>query len=894
MNTPKTQYHWFCLTSSVALVQLMFTVNSHAAIFTVMTTADSGAGSLRQAITDANAFAGTDTIAFNISDTGPHTIQPLSALPVITEPVVIDGYTQSGAQPNTLEHGDNAKLMIVLDGSQAGDDPLGFTPVYGLEIDCGSTTVRGLVVANFADSGIYLWDKGGNVIQGNFIGTDWTGVNAQGNGFRSYWRGHAAVLMAVSSDNLIGGTTPGARNLISGNLFGVRIDPGDRNLIQGNFIGTDASGMQAVPNLEAGIYIYGTQAGQESIGNVVGGGAPGAGNLISGNRKSNPTWPTDIGYGIMAQDRGGTVIQGNRIGTDVTGKVKLGNQLGVLVSEWDLPSGTSGALIGGTGPGEGNLISGNDYIGLQLGGTASKVVQGNLIGTDVSGSEALGNGKDGISLIYGTGCLIGGTMPEARNVVSCNGSYGIEVLYSDHNFVQGNFIGTDITGTKALPNSEGIALMSSANNLVGGVTPGARNVISGNGNIGVDIRGSGNKLQGNFIGTDFSGTEALGNFNYGIILYGPAKDNEVGGVELGAGNLISGQDSGYAIYMNGLDVTGTRVKGNLIGTDVTGVHPLGNTVGVAINGANDSVIGGSESGAANVIAHSSYYGVVVYMEQGPGVRNAIRGNSIFDNNRLLVSWMLGLDLGGDGVTPNDPLDADAGPNNLQNYPTITSASTSSGGVQIQGTLDSTPNTTFTLDFYANAAADLSGHGEGETYLGAVTVATDASGSVSFKANLPKMVPTGQIITATATDPEGNTSEFSGQSPPVTYAAFSFVGFLPPIGGADATGGSFDHPVRTFKNGSTIPVKFTISSDGAPVLTGIHRLQAIKYSDATTAATPIDATPQDAATTGNQFRLTDSQWHFNLDTKAAGMTAGIWQLVATLSDGSQHYVWIQIK
>ncbi len=147
------------------------------------------------------------------------------------------------------------------------------------------------------------------------------------------------------------------------------------------------------------------------------------------------------------------------------------------------------------------------------------------------------------------------------------------------------------------------------------------------------------------------------------------------------------------------------------------------------------------------------------------------------------------------------------------------------------------------------------------------------------------------VTCTATDASGNSST---RSFTVTRAALGFAGFLAPIGGADATGGSFASPVRTFKNGSTIPVKFTASCDGAPVLTGVHRLQAVKYASATTGDEPIDATPQDTASTGNQFRLADSQWHFNLDTKGTGMSVGIWQLIATLSDGSQHHVWIALK
>ncbi len=132
------------------------------------------------------------------------------------------------------------------------------------------------------------------------------------------------------------------------------------------------------------------------------------------------------------------------------------------------------------------------------------------------------------------------------------------------------------------------------------------------------------------------------------------------------------------------------------------------------------------------------------------------------------------------------------------------------------------------------------------------------------------------------------------SPPCGSCSLVFTGFLAPISGADATGGSFASPLRTFKMNSTIPVKFSATCNGSPAVTGIHTLQVIKYSDATTPGTPIDATPSDAATTGDQFRLTGTDWHFNLDTRATGMSKGIWLFVATLSDGSQHTAWIQIK
>ena len=179
-----------------------------------------------------------------------------------------------------------------------------------------------------------------------------------------------------------------------------------------------------------------------------------------------------------------------------------------------------------------------------------------------------------------------------------------------------------------------------------------------------------------------------------------------------------------------------------------------------------------------------------------------------------------------------------------------------------------------------------------TFAATATDNCDPNPTITYSIQPGSGFPVGTTpVTCTATDSSGNQSSCTFN---VTRAPLGFTGFLSPVGGADATGGSFSSPVRTFKLNSTIPVKFTSDCAGSPVLSGVHRLEVIQYTSQTNADPPIDATPTDAATTGDEFQLNGSQWQFNLDTKATGMTPGIWLLQATLSDGSQHTAWIQIK
>lgn len=714
---------------------------------------DDGSGNctLRAAIQQANATAGTDTIAFNIPGVGPHTIQPTSALPPITDPVIIDGYTQPGASTNSNGPGlgTNALLKIELNGSSAGSG------ANGLTISAGNSTVRGLVINRFAANGIGLVTNGGNTVEGNFLGTNPAGTADLGNSI------HGVVI--GSPGNTIGGTSPGARNVISGNnVFGIEISGAGGNHVQGNFIGTNAAGTGKIFNSAHGIFIF------RSPNNTIGGTVPGARNIISGNGNGFFTAP---GIQIHEIQSTGNVVQGNFIGTDVTGTVDLGNtHVGVLIVR------APGNTIGGTTAGARNVISGNNTRGVEIQGAAAtgNVVQGNFIGTDVTGTADLGNSEAGIFL-FAPNNTIGGTVAGAGNVISGNNFFaGVGIITAGPSFpatgnvVQGNFIGTDATGTVDLGNSGfGVWLVGAVGNIIGGTALGARNVISGNDFRGIQIHGGGapgNQVQGNFIGTDVTGTLDVGNSAEGVFLFF-ASGNTIGGTTPAARNVISG-NNGDGVEIEGSDTgaTGNQVQGNFIGTQADGTSPLGNSFhGVLIRvgfGTPGNAIGGTASGAGNAIAFNGGDGVFVESSTG----NAIRRNSIFSNSGL------GIDLGTNGVTLNDAGDGDTGANKLQNFPIVTSGTSGGGSTTVQGTLNSTPNTTFALEFFSNAFCDPSNFGEGQNSIGSGAVTTDGTGNASFAFNFPIEVALPQFITATATDPSGNTSEFSNCGPAADLSA----------------------------------------------------------------------------------------------------------------------------
>jgi hypothetical protein len=661
------------------------------ATFTVTNTSDSGPGSLRQAILDANAHPNgspIDKIAFKIPGTGPQTIHVGAgvgiALPQVSDPVVIDGTTQPGFAGIPL---------IVLDGSGAG------ASANGLDVAAGVSTIRGLAIDGFGGCGIVLEQLTSDLVQGNYLGIDAVGRPA----------GSGTGIRVLSDLNTIGGTTAATRNVISANTAdGVDIAGAVLNTVEGNFLGTDPSGTHAIGNIIYGVHIHG---GARS--NTIGGNVAGARNVISGNGTN----------GVFVDSDNGTssnVIEGNFIGTDVLGTHPVPNPYGVVVYG-------GGNTIGGTIATARNIISGNSNVGIWLGnGVGTDTVEGNFIGTDVLGTHPLPN-LNGVA-IFAQNDIVGGTSPATRNVVSGNSTDGVIVLGGSANALEGNFIGTDVSGARALGNTYGVVIApmtnsAATNNTVGGTTPSARNLISGNTKDGVQLNGTtttGNLVEGNFIGTDLYGKSIVKNGLSGVAILSGASGNTVGGPTTvpgtSAGNLITGNGDGVYIgglnnfvegnligtYVNGApspgnrsqgveivggstgntiggtDVrdrnvisdnqkdgvrigdaatTGNLVEGNLIGTDITGTLPQGNQgdAGVAIDGAAHNTVGGAMTGAGNVISGNRSIGV--YLLRG-AANNLVHGNLIGTDvsgaNPLSNTWGVVIRTGATGNTIGGP------------------------------------------------------------------------------------------------------------------------------------------------------------------------------------------------------------------------------------------------
>jgi CSLREA domain-containing protein len=348
-------------------------------------TCDTGHCSLREAINSANALPGTDTIEFNIPGAGPHTIQPTEVLPTITDPAVLDGYTQPGAGRNTnpLHLGTNAVLKIEIDGSNLEGAGAGLR--VGLNISAGSTTVRGLVI-NRCSWGITLNIEGGNVIEGNFIGTDVTGTTALSNHFGIH-------IYNWSPNNIIGGASPGACNLISGNSSDGVTGYGHSNIVQGNLIGTDATGTVVLGN-SCGVCLENSD-GHSVSDNLVAYGYTG----ISLYRTSNSTVKRN--HVRSSKDNNGISViwgSGNEITANhVTGNAGAGIKLdritdGTVANNIVAGNGTDGIhCLESSAQISNNTIVDNATSGIFCDGTSSATVTNSILwgnGDDLNGCEA--------------------------------------------------------------------------------------------------------------------------------------------------------------------------------------------------------------------------------------------------------------------------------------------------------------------------------------------------------------------------------------------------------------------------------------------------------------------------------------------------------------------------
>ncbi|MBK7145727.1 MAG: right-handed parallel beta-helix repeat-containing protein [Xanthomonadales bacterium] len=671
-----------------------------AATFTVTTVSDSGPGSLRQALLDANANAGNDTIAFQIGS-GAKTIAPLTQLPDINQATLFDARTQPGFVGIPL---------IRIDGAAFSNTE------SGLRIYAGPTTLQGLIVTRFPGAGIYVGAGDDIVLRGCWIGT--TGSAAGfGNG--------GGVRVGPASNVSIGGTGAGDGNVLADNSpSGIDVDASaGAVVVQGNRIGTNVAGSAALPN-GSGLRVYNADT-------LVGGNSAPARNLISGNAGS--------GVYVAGPDGANVRVFGNYIGTDAAGTSAIGNVLdGVNVA-------TGSAKIGFGSAAERNLISGNGNAGIGIGVDASAVqVLGNYLGTNAAGNAAIGNGT-GIRN-DGHDSQIGGTLASDGNVISGNDGDGISVgVDAAGGSIRSNRIGTNVAGTAALGNGLYGVSVRGTGMIIG--APIAGNLISGNVRSGITLAdtASGHSIRGNTIGLDVTGTQALGNQEDGIDVHGA--DNVIGSPGAGAHNVIAANPD-YAIYL-AAGADGNTIQNNYIGTNPAAAAGLGNGFGIYIDGGNGNSIGGTSVGQGNVIANSPQIPLLINVGQG----NRILRNSIYGNSGP------GIELSPSGPRANDALDADLGPNQGQNYPWLRVAQAAAGVISVSGALDSAAAGSYRVEFFWSPVCHYSGFGAGQKFLGALDVVTNGSGHADLAIGLADNAVSG-YLTATATDAAGNTSEFS--------------------------------------------------------------------------------------------------------------------------------------
>jgi titin len=624
-------------------------------------------------------------------------------------------------------------------------------------------------------TGLLIYSSGNQIKNLSFSGFNWNGLtllypDATNNTISGCWfgldfTGTNAALNAYQGIFIANGA--------GGNLIGgTNSDGSGRNVLSGNSqYGIFITDSNTTGNVVLGNYIGTDFSGSNALANGLSGVFIGNGSSSNTLGSTNPAGRNIISgntqYGIYLTSTTGNVISGNYLGMNAGGETALGNRLsGVALF------GGSQNLIGGTGAGAGNVLSGNGEYGIDIANPVAtgNFIQGNLIGLDAAGTNGIGNGTGYGGVLLDSGATtntIGGTVAGARNVISGNNLAGIffNGATTSGNLIEGNYIGTDITGTNAVPNTlAGVYLpYGTPGNVIGGTVAGARNVISGNNSYGVYLAGpatSGNVVEGNYIGTSPDGAHAVGSTFAGVIIFAGANNNTIGGAVTGAGNVISGF-FGYGLYLSGVGTTGNWIEGNNIGADATGTNALSNGVGLILfGGTSNNIIGLKPGGSGSGNQIAFNYNDGVRVGDTNTAGISIRGNSIFGNGGL------GIDLLNNG-------------NDQQSSPVITNAVGYATSTVVSGTLHSLTNGTLLIDVYRNPAANPT---EGEFYAGTVSVTTDGSGNAGFIFTVAGNYA-GQYVTATATSATGDTSEFSAGLLAVNGPAAQFTGpFLSGAGG----------------------------------------------------------------------------------------------------------------
>lgn len=749
---------------------------------TIVNTNDSGQGSLRQFILNANLLAAESSLAqvgltaglensiFMIPGAGPHIITPASALPTLTgTATALNAATQAGASCAAS----GRILKIGLDGTNAGAN------VSGLVIDAANTVVRGFAIGKFTEAGILGTANADNMsVVCNNLGLAPDGDTLKPNGTNGLY-----VKVGASSLQ-VGGNTDDDRNLISGNRRdGLRLEGVATATISRNYIGTDTTGTLARSNNREGASYSGIYAGQPLTAPLTASSAITIrNNLISGNDTIDGAGPIyNVSSGIWLEGVATATITSNRIGTDPTGASALANTgYGIYTKT------ATDITIGGTTAAERNIISANGKDGINTRfGTNRITILGNYLGTDTTGTVGLGNKDNGIFLADTQNALIGNSTTAGRNIISANKVGGIRNSNTPGTVIAGNYIGLDASGSVAMGNQlHGVYVQSSASVVIGGTAAASRNVISANKVIGVFLVGStsNTRVENNIIGLKADGNTDAGNLQAGIetsATTGVTINNNVIAANKTRGiHLVTSPSTTISNNLIGLNAAGTLDRGNTShGIDIeNGVASLaisnntisgnggngiflitiapnsnsfgggsivGNRIGVAPDGvtavANDGsgvwieastgvTLGGYTAADVNTIAYNKGDGIAIV---GAGAKsNTSRRNSIYANLGL------GIDLNNDDVTLNDANDADLGyGNDSLNFPTLRSARLSGTNMLIKGCAPAGA----TIELYeadvsvgtaaagSNRFSKSKDYGEGQTFLASLVEGTGSDG-----------------------------------------------------------------------------------------------------------------------------------------------------------------------